>query len=81
MGDPLYTANCFSLDAFKILSLYLNFAILVMMGLGMGLLTQFSLVCKNELLFVNSNFLSARSFVTSVPFLSHVVKKDYFNIF
>ena len=52
-----------------------------MMGLGMGLLTQFSLVCKNELLFVNSNFLSARSFVTSVPFLSHVVKKDYFNIF
>ena len=37
MGTPLQLTNCFSLVAFKILSLSLTFGILIMMCLGMGL--------------------------------------------
>ena len=37
MGIPMQVPNCFSLAAFKILSLSLTFGILIMMCLGVGL--------------------------------------------
>ena len=37
MGAPFYVTSCFSLAAFKILSLSWNFAILIMMCLRVGL--------------------------------------------
>ena len=38
MGIPLYMTFCLSLDAFRILSLSLTYAILIMICLGVGLL-------------------------------------------
>ena len=37
IGVPLYVTSCFSLAAFRILSLSLNFAILIVMCFGVGL--------------------------------------------
>ena len=37
IGSPLYVTSCFSLAPFKVLSLYWNFAILIMTCLGIGL--------------------------------------------
>ena len=44
IGAPLYVTSCFSLSAFKILSLSWNFAILIMMYLMVGLFGSCCLV-------------------------------------
>jgi len=49
MGVPLYVTNCSSLATFKILCLFLNFGISIVMFLAMDLfgLTLFGILCAS----------------------------------